>query len=149
MKNTILLALGLAMSMLLVGCGGSSEGVAEDFLEAFAQKKDQLDTAKKVCRGDALRKIEKYQEFAKEKKKDPNAAWMDDWTSKKDVEKVTDISITSIRQLTADQTEIDMTFEYQLHLPKEKEDKNKKQWKTGRLTVSKVDGSWKVCSFRF
>jgi len=149
MKNAIMLGLALGMSMLLVGCGGSAEGTAEDFLEAFNDPKSDnpLTAAKSSCRGKALRQIETYVAALKDKKE---TAWRNDWIGgAKDVEKCTDFSITSIEQMTEAQTSIGISFEYKVHRPKQKEEKDKTVWANGSLSVGLVDGSWKVTSFRF
>jgi len=150
MKNAIMLGLALGMSMLLVGCGGNSpEGTANEFLEAFSAKKDKLDGAKKACRGYALNEIEKYQARVKDAKKDPEASWMDDWTSSKDVDKITDMQIVAVMWDGENSTAAQIQFEYKLHRPKQKEEKNKILKKYGSLTVSSVDGSWKVVRYNF
>ncbi len=143
MKKMMMAVAGLAMAVVLTGCGGSPKGVAEDFVNAIIQKDgdkaiacvDTTDTTlwtKKAIKGfkEEVEKLGKSQEINDDK--------LEAQAVSEEVKVPSEIrgyTLLNGKKYTGEEATVQVQF------VKGKDKKSKGM----TIKLEKVDGSWKVC----
>ena len=141
MKKTIIAVAGLAMAVVLTGCGGSPKGVAEKFADAVI-KRDAEKAVKLtlVSRVGSENDIKKFREKIDAQGKDINDDKLEAETLREVItvpSKDASYKIVNGVKVTRDEAEVVVQFVK----GKDKTDKGLE------VDLTKVDGSWVVVSF--
>lgn len=143
MKKVMIVFAGLAMAVVLTGCGGSPKGVAEKFADAVitrnAEKAVKLSL---VSRVGSESDIKKFREKVDEQGKSINDDKLEAETLREVItvpSKDSSYKIINGIKVTRDEAEVVVQFV-----------KGKDKKENGlEIDLAKVDGSWVVVSFSF
>ena len=143
MKKTIIAVAGLAMAVVLTGCGGSPKGVAEKFADAVI-KRDAEKAVKLtlVSRVGSENDIKKFREKIDAQGKDINDDKLEAETLREVItvpSKDASYKIVNGVKVTRDEAEVVVQFV-----------KGKDKKENGlEIDLAKVDGNWMVVSFSY